>query len=239
MVTIYTITYNEEVILEFFINHYRKMFPDCRIIIYDNESTDKTVTIAKDNKCEVITFCTNNTLQDSKHRQIKNNCWKDSKTNWNIMCDCDELIHISQDELIKEEKLETNIISTEGFTMLNHTEIIDLPKMEYGYRDKSYDKKILFDKKSVKEIRYRAGCHKCAPVPHENKTLKYSDYKYKILHYHALSPTYVVNRRREFAKRLSKENKRKGWGSHYKFSEKTIRDWFHNASTSGSLIKIL
>lgn len=239
MLTVHTITYNEEVILEFFINHYRKMFPDCRIVIYDNESTDKTVTIAKDNKCEVITYCTNNTLQDSKYLEIKNNCWKDSKTNWNIACDCDELIHISQDELIKEEKLETNIISTEGFTMMNNTEIIDLQNMQYGYRDKGYDKKILFDKNIVKEIGYKPGCHTCVPISHENKILKYSDNKYKILHYHGISPTYVVNRRKEFAKRLSEENKKHGWGFHYNFSEKTIRDFFNDTETNGSLIKIL
>jgi glycosyltransferase involved in cell wall biosynthesis len=47
MVTIYTITYNEELMIEFFINHYRKKFPGCEIVVFDNYSTDKTVEIAK------------------------------------------------------------------------------------------------------------------------------------------------------------------------------------------------
>ena len=36
MITIYTITYNEEFIIPYFIKWYRDIFVDCKIIIYDN-----------------------------------------------------------------------------------------------------------------------------------------------------------------------------------------------------------
>jgi len=35
--TIYTITYNEELMLPYFIRHYRLRFPNCKIVVYDNE----------------------------------------------------------------------------------------------------------------------------------------------------------------------------------------------------------
>ena len=73
MVTIYTLTYNEEAMIEFFINHYRKRFPNCQINIFDNYSTDETIKIAKKNDCNVIMYDTKNKIQDNKYLEIKNN----------------------------------------------------------------------------------------------------------------------------------------------------------------------
>ena len=42
MITIYTFTYNEELLIKFMIDHYKLRFPNCKIIVYDNESTDNT-----------------------------------------------------------------------------------------------------------------------------------------------------------------------------------------------------
>ena len=46
MIEIFTICYNEEIILQKFINHYRTRFPNCEITIYDNMSTDNSRQIA-------------------------------------------------------------------------------------------------------------------------------------------------------------------------------------------------
>lgn len=80
MITVYTIAYNEERMLPFFIKWYRDRFPDCRIVLYDNQSTDNTVKICEDNNIEVITYFTNGEMRDSALRDIKNNCWKESLT---------------------------------------------------------------------------------------------------------------------------------------------------------------
>jgi glycosyltransferase involved in cell wall biosynthesis len=45
--TVFTITYNEELMLPYFVNHYRSRFTNCKIVVYDNESIDKTVDIAE------------------------------------------------------------------------------------------------------------------------------------------------------------------------------------------------
>jgi len=62
--------------LPFMIKWYRERFPNCLIIVYDNESTDRSVQIALENNCKVISYSTNNQLSDSKYLEIKNNCWK-------------------------------------------------------------------------------------------------------------------------------------------------------------------
>ena len=120
MVTVYTITYNEEVMIEFFINHYRKIFPNCEINVYDNYSTDLTVDIAKKYGCNVIPYDTNNELSDETYLQIKNNEWKNSKTDWVIVCDCDEFIEINESQLINEEKKLTNIVKPIGYSLMNN-----------------------------------------------------------------------------------------------------------------------
>ncbi len=56
MVTVHIITYNEEVMIGFCIEHYRKKFPNCIIKIYDNYSTDNTVAIAEGYGCEISNY---------------------------------------------------------------------------------------------------------------------------------------------------------------------------------------
>jgi glycosyltransferase involved in cell wall biosynthesis len=128
MVTIFTVAYNEEIMLPFFIKWYRKRFPNCRIVVYDNESTDDTVKIALENNCEVITYCTNNQLSDSKYLEIKNNCWKDATTDWVLVCDVDEMLDINFKNL---ENCKYDIIQGKGFEMCGEGEDI----REYTMRD--------------------------------------------------------------------------------------------------------
>jgi len=236
MVTVYTITYNEEVMIEFFINHYRKIFPNCEINVYDNYSTDLTVDIAKKYGCNVIPYDTNNELSDETYLQIKNNAWKNSKTDWVIVCDCDEFIEINESQLINEEKKLTNIVKPIGYSLMNNDEIINIKNMKYGFKDSGFDKCILFNKKFIKEINYSVGSHGCHPVEYNND-VKYNDTEYRLLHYKYLSPTYTVNRHKMFGERLSENNKKKGWGIHYSFSSESIIKYYEE--TNKHLIKLL
>ena len=222
MVTIHTIAYNEELMIEFFINHYRGRFPNCNIIVYDNESTDSTVEIAKKHHCKVITYSTDNTLSDQKYLDIKNNCWKDSDTDWNVVCDCDELIDVTENDLLKEESLGTNCFRFEGYSMMNNSNEIDIPSMKYGFRDPHFDKNFLFNKKYLSEINYAPGCHTSNPKARFFKKLIFSEKKYIALHYKYLSPQHTVNRHMLYSKRLSEDNKRKGWGEQYSYVESVI-----------------
>lgn len=234
MVTIYTITYNEELMIEFFINHYRKRFPGCEIVVIDNYSTDKTVEIAKKNNCKIEYFDSNNQISEKKYLEIKNHCWKNSKTDWVIVCDCDELANIDENILKNEALSNTTIVNFEGYDMvnLNDNDIIDLHNIKNGIRAKLYDKNILFNKKKITEINYSPGCHNCNP----SGEIKYSKESYKLFHFKYISENYLINRYRLFNSRLSEENKKNKWGTHYNKQEQEIKKIFNDLKNKCEII---
>lgn len=220
MITVYTITYNESLLMQFMIDHYRTRFPGCRIVIYDNMSTDETVKIALANGCEVISFDTNNQLSDRHHMNIKNSCWKKAKTDWVLMCDLDELLDINEKQLKEEENFGTSIIKPEAYNMINMKNNLDIANIKYGVRDPNYDKCCLFNKKFIDEINYGAGCHKCNPVG----TIKYSNNTYKLLHYKLINETYTIEKLKTTVARLSPENIKNGWLCYSMFPYQEARE---------------
>jgi hypothetical protein len=227
VISIYTIGYNEELLAQFFINHYKSNFPDCKITLFDNCSTDKTKDIFESNGCKVENFDTGGLINENEYLRIKNNCWKQSATDWVLICDIDEILHINQHELLAEHQKSVSIIRTEAYEMYNSLPYIDIENMKHGVRLPIYDKSILFNKQKIKQINYSAGCHTSNP---EGDVL-YSENKYKMLHYKGLSEDYVVARHKEFAERLSDENKKNNWGSHYLIPEKELRLNYRNIKT--------
>jgi glycosyltransferase involved in cell wall biosynthesis len=211
-VTVYTVTYNEEHMIEFFIRHYRKMFPNCIIKVFDNYSTDRTVEIAKSFDCEIKYFQSiegKDVFDDREHTKIKNNEWKSSTTDWVICCDCDELLQITQEELIKEEEYGVNIITSEGWHMINNiSNDIDLPNMENGWQDNFYSKHILFNTKYIYESNFAHGCHTGNPGPNPI----YSKNKYVLSHYKFISKEFSLKKRFIQDSRFSNWS-RKTWAS--------------------------
>lgn len=236
-ITIHTICYNEELILPKFIDHYRSCFPDCKIIIYDNESTDKSIQIGQEKKCEVITYKTNNKLCDKTYLDIKNNCWKESETDWNIVCDCDELLFINEKQLLNEELNGVMIVKPIGYSLMNNTQTFDLNKLNMGFRDVLFDKCVLFNKKYIKEINFSPGCHSCNPQTVSDFPIKYNTNDFKLVHFKYLSPEYTINRYKMFGERLSENNKKYRWGIHYQFTSQSIKKWYDEKQKD--LIKIL
>jgi len=220
MITVYTVSYNESHIIKFMIDHYKKRFPSAHIVVYDNYSTDNTVAIAKENNAEVRYFDTNNRFDDTKHIQIKNNCWKEpSKYDWVLTCDTDEMLDIYEDQLIEEEKLGSTIITSDGCNMVNMENNLDLHNIKYGEKYSQYSKSYLFNKKFIKEINYSHGCHSCSPIGH----VKYSDKAYLAYHYALVNPDLMVARYKQNSARMSEENIKNNWGSHYFLSEEQLR----------------
>jgi hypothetical protein len=233
MITIYTIAYNEEIVLPFMIKWYRDRFPNCKIVVYDNYSTDNTEKIALENNCEVIKFDTNNEFRDDIHMQIKNTCWKDAKTDWVITCDTDELLNIDSNELKNEQDKGTTIIKTLGWNMVNLNNKIVFEKIEHGFIHIHQSKKILFNKSKVKEMNYDVGAHNIKP----KGVILYSEKVYNLCHFKYLSGDYLVERYKTLNSRLSQINIRNRWGTHYNAKEENLRTSFENSKKG--LTKIL
>lgn len=232
MITVYTIAYNEEILLPFFINWYRTRFPNCKIIVHDNYSIDNTEKIALENGCEIIKYDSNNEIRDDIYLNIKNNCWKQSNTDWVVVCDVDELIDINEVDILYEN---SSIIKFNAFNMVSMNDELNLNNIIHGVRDEGYDKFYMFNKTMIKEINYYPGCHKANPVG----IVSFSEKIYNAYHFKYINLQYLIDRYKLFKSRLSKINKNKGWGFQYSQSETSIIENFQHMKTHKHLKKLL
>lgn len=235
MIHIYMIAYNEDVILQYTIDHYRERFPTAKFTIYDNESTDKTKEIALQNGCEVVNWPTNNQVNEYKITELKNNCWKNATTDWVLVCDPDELLDINEQQLKEEETKGFTVIKSEGWNMVNMKDNYDLANIKHGTRVSQYDKAYLFNKKFINAINYSHGCHSCSP----SGLFKKSDTAYKLYHYKCINPDYLVQRFKWTAARLSDANKKAGMGSYWlEANEANIKAGFYSGREQARLNKV-
>jgi len=213
MITIHFVSYNEEVRLQFMLDHYKSRFPTCHFVVYDNFSTDETVNIALRNNCEIIPYNTDNTHNDELLRNLKNNCWKTAKTDWVLVCDPDELFDVNEDDLKYEESVGTTIIRATGYNMVNMSEDpcdCELNNIKYGMRSLPHDKMFIFNKKHIKEINFNHGSHVASPAG----DIKFNSKQYNMYHYHFINTDFIYNRYQATNDRLAEINKKMGWGIH-------------------------
>lgn len=221
-ISIYMIAYNEDVVLQYTIDFYKERFPGAKFTIFDNESTDKTKEIALKNGCEVISFSTNNQIVESRITHIKNTCWLNAPTDWVLVCDPDECLDITEEQLKEEEAKGVSIIKSEGWNMVNMEDNYDIAQICHGTRVPQFDKNYLFDKRSIKIMNYQHGCHSASP----QGQVKFSDKAYKLYHFKCIHPDYLVLRARWTQARLSDENKRGGLGSYWINTDEGTRNGF-------------
>lgn len=197
MCSIFILCYNEEVLIPHTIKHYKENIPNCKITIMDNKSTDNSIKIAKELGCDIIEWSSDrwNGIDDKKYVEIKNNCWKNAKDGWIIMCDMDEWLCITEKELEEEKNNGTTILKTEGYEMMGESKEvllndIDLFSIKKGLFNKMLSKKLCFHKPDIKEIKYNCGAHRCNP----SGNVKLSEKIYIIKHMNYLGEKYYVDK---------------------------------------------
>lgn len=215
MINIFLLCYNECILLPQTIYHYRYFFPSANITIYDNESTDNSVELAKSLGCNVISWNSNNMIDDLKYKDIKNNCWKNVENGWIIMADMDEWLCISEQNLKEEEEKGTTIIKTKGLDMIGESNREDLTDINLHsiikYIDNEFmSKKLCFHRNSIQEINYEAGAHYCSPVGN----VVYSSKTYIIKHMSQLGLPFILNKTKNRYER-SECMRNQGMAIHY------------------------
>lgn len=227
MITIHTVTYNEELLMQLMIDHYRARFPTAHFVVYDNQSTDDTVKIAQDNGCELRHYDSNGQVNDQMLWETKNNCWKNAKTDWVLVCDLDEMLDITEEQLKREEANGITKIKSECYHMVNMEDNLDVRSIKHGCRnpkDTVYDKDLLFNKKHVNINYINNDCH------FTNSTGNVKNSKpYRMYHYKYVNPDVFVNKQKVSAQRLSEINKKNGWGSQCTRDEASLRAEFQQA----------
>jgi len=191
---IYLLCYNESALLPHAIRHYKKNLPSCKIYIYDNESTDNSVEIAKNLGCFIIPWSSDNCINDFKYKQIKNNCWKYLKRGWVIMADMDEFLCVTEEDLAREMKLGTSVLAIRGYDIIGETETldlsdIDLQKIQKYVENPWESKNLCFLREKIEEMEYGYGAHGCKP----KGDVKYSSTIYINKHMKMLGLNYLTH----------------------------------------------
>jgi hypothetical protein len=229
-ITLYTICYNEEIIIPFFIEHYKKFVN--KIVVYDNYSTDnsrKILSSYTDINIIIKDYDSQNQIRDDLYLEIKNNCWKEDNSDFVIICDMDEFIY--SENLIDFFNLNSNY---DAFIPYGYEMVSDvLPDVKnlnifsqigYGVPFTNYSKLCIFKPNKVKEINYEAGCHYNDIIP--KNLLIYNQTDLKLLHYKHLNLNYVINKHLNYKERLSINNIEQNWGVHYTWDELKITEEF-------------
>ena len=224
-IDVFTVCHNEEIILPYFLKHYKKFANN--ITIYDNTSTDNSVNIMNEYGVNtIIPFDTNNKFEESVLIDIRNNCWKKSDADWVIVCDTDELIYHPNLINILKQTNATHIV-TEGYEMMSET----LPttngqiyeEIKNGYYKPDYSKPCLFNPKAIIESNFAPGSHTATPT---GNVISIKNSGIKLLHYKYLNRDILIKKYQYYAQRQSEHMKKMGWGDYQEWTADVINKQF-------------
>ena len=250
-ITVLTVCYNEEKMIKNFLDHYFDLGVN-RIVIYDNKSTDNTVEICKEFgkthqncKIEIVEYDTNGQIRDDVYLEIKNNAWKNYKSDFHIVVDCDEYLTVPSlnEEFFNDRKSLVRYLATmkKGYILPkvlgvqcvsdtfqefeDGTRKLDSDAKLYVFDD-TFNKRCIFSRELIPI--YRAGCHTFAVNPKDRIKLEKSIAIEKelqplyLFHLKYIDKEYVINRHKEFNTRLSDFNKKYKYGHQYMMTAKEI-----------------
>lgn len=166
---IFIFCYNEQVLLPHTIAHYKSHLPSSKITIFDNESTDDSIKIAKKLGCEVVSFSTKNGHDEFKLTDFRNNYWKKVPKGWILMVDIDEWLCVTEKDLKRESKRGTSILKVKGLNMIGQSKKadcsdIDLHSLNRYVEEPMEDKHLCFLREKIQEMNYTLGAHQSNPV---------------------------------------------------------------------------
>jgi len=232
---VFVCVWNEEKIIQDFIDWYRSRVPDCAITVYNNMSTDNTKSIALQNNCEVIDFDTADEMDEQTLIAIRNNCWKSSQANWCLVVDADELVDITDNLFMVAGT--ANIFKCEGYEMFG-TEGDTIQTLNQGCLSVGYSKPVLFQPWKLEEINFAAGSHNAEPIAKHGFNVCWSTIHPHLYHTKWRSWSNGFDRAKLLAQRRSDHSKRNGWNIHYEFDESIHRDYYENGIRTRIKIQI-
>jgi len=215
-VHIFLLCYNEELMLPHTLRHYKTNFPNALITIFDNYSTDRSVDIAYAEGCRVVKYDSHEQQNEQLLIWVRSHMWKDyvDKPSWIIMCDMDEWLQATEEDLEKEYHKGSTVITTQGVNMVGESKVadysdIDISRIKKGFQDDNMSKRVCFYYPTV-SMEYWYGAHKSFPQGH----VVFSQTVYPLRHYDFLGPEYLVEKHRKRWERngVSRSN---GLNQHY------------------------
>lgn len=209
IVHVYTVCWNEEKMLPFFLRHYASIAE--RIVVYDNQSTDRSPAMVRAcPKAELREWDTGGTLDDEKQRDLFCTVYRESrgKADFVFAVNMDEfLVHpCLADALDAYRRSGVTIPRTRGYNMASlrfpsgPLQIYDYVKT--GSPSRMYSKFCVFHPDI--DINFLCGNHECRP----RGVVKHSeDAEVRLLHYHYVGFMRNLARHARIRKRLSAFNR--------------------------------
>lgn len=172
----YIICWNEAAILPFVLDYWDAAGVD-KLIVYDNHSTDDTLEIlsqCRDFEIEVRDYDSGGHADDNIYREIKNNCWKDSKADWVFVGDTDEVPYAPLGSVkgwLEHKADDAAVIQPCLYQVVGWEK--PGPFLPGFYLHKSDGMRVqqcgpnkvnLFRPDRVREMNFSLGAHKCDPV---------------------------------------------------------------------------
>ena len=235
-INIFILCFNEEVLLPHTIQHYKRNLPSCKITIYDNESTDNSTRIAKDLGCDVISWSSNNILNEHNQTNIKNNCWKNVNNGWILMIDMDEWVNVTEEDLQNEMQNGATILNIKGYNIIGESmneelSDINLHQITKGVEYDMESKKLCFLKNAITDMNYSLGAHTCDP----KGDVKYSDKVYINKHMSSLGLPFLITKMRNRYER-AKEMQKQGYATHYTDNADIVTSEYNDALQKSRII---
>lgn len=228
-VRVYTVAWNEERILPHFLRHYGRLAE--RIVVYDNGSDDATPDLVRAHpRAELRTLDTGGVLHDGVKADLLSSCYREvgGLADWVIAVDCDEfLFHPRLPEVLSGYRARgVTLPRIRGYSMVTDDPVPDpaafpgllCDRYVRGAPNPNFDKRCVFHP-SV-DIHFAVGQHHCAPT---GPVVESPSAELKLLHYKHFAVDYVVERYRQLRPRLSRFNREKKLGFHYRESRRRIQ----------------
>jgi glycosyltransferase involved in cell wall biosynthesis len=222
-IEVYCLANNEEKLMPYYMRHYSQF---AKVILLDNNSTDRTVEIAKSLGAEIRTLNIPDEINDQLFVAIRNECWKGSKADWMMWADADEFIYHPNLLDILQTTSATAILPAfynmySGMFPTTEGQIYE--EVQYGSRwggeENIYGKVNIFKLPDITEINYNPGCHH---VDLRGNVILDTHTEIKTLHMRNLSREFVIARNQRNSRRLGALNRKNGWGTYVDRSPEEI-----------------
>jgi len=230
LLEIFTTSWNEPATVERFIKWYRERVPMCDITVHDNMSTDGNETrfVCDINKVKFRQFDTGGKMDESALISLRNNAWKRSNAMFIIVCDSDELIDITEQDLLDcNDGEKWNLCKCQGVELFGADD--DKPDEFWGIESEGYCKSVLFHAPSVLDMNFAPGSHTCQPTMRDVVQPKWSEIHYPLYHTKWQNWDTGLARQHEIRDRgIAEDSKHKGWNFHYGLPDAAHEEYFQN-----------
>lgn len=229
-IDVYTMVHNEELMMPYFLRHYGRFASS--ITVFDNESNDRTVEIAKAGGAAVFPVDTGGKHRVDTLQRVMNGEYKRSRGNadWVICAEGDEFFwHPDLPAALERYKTEgVTLPKTSGFDMVG-----DKPpsgsghiweEIKSGFPNRMYSKRGIFHPDI--DINFGPGGHEVSP---KGPVVENAQPEILLLHYRFLGEDYFAKRYEIRRNRMCEEDKARGLGTkclvdHHERYQKFLRN---------------